>query len=100
MEKLNTASIEENLEFINKDWSHTNNFIEREFIFKDFVTAFSFMTAIALEAEKLNHHPNWENVYNKVKITLSTHDVGGVSLKDFELAAKIDLIASRYIGKS
>ena len=54
------------------------------------------MTAIASEAEKMNHHPNWENVYNKVNIALNTHDVGGVSLKDFELATHIDLIAKNY----
>ena len=64
----------------------------REFAFKDFVTAFSFMTSIALLAEQINHHPDWSNVYNKVTIKLSTHDVGGLSERDFELAKLIDNI--------
>ena len=64
----------------------------RKFAFKDFVTAFSFMTSIALLAEQINHHPDWSNVYNKVTIKLSTHDVGGLSERDFELAKLIDNI--------
>jgi 4a-hydroxytetrahydrobiopterin dehydratase len=63
----------------------------RHFVFKDFVAAFGFMTSIALLAEQLNHHPDWSNVYDKVSIKLSTHDVGGISEKDFELASRIDL---------
>ena len=56
------------------------------FTFGDFKQAFSFMTLIAMKAEQINHHPEWENVYNKVKITLPTHDVGGVSKLDYEMA--------------
>ena len=56
------------------------------FKFVDFKQAFSFMTSIAMKAEQINHHPEWENVYNKVKITLTTHDVGGVSKLDYEMA--------------
>ena len=56
------------------------------FKFKDFKQAFSFMTCIAMKAEQINHHPEWENVYNKVKITLTTHDVEGVSKLDYEMA--------------
>ena len=56
------------------------------FKFADFKEAFSFMTSIAMKAEQINHHPEWENVYNKVKITLTTHDVGGVSKLDYEMA--------------
>ena len=56
------------------------------FKFADFKQAFSFMTSIAMKAEELNHHPEWENVYNKVKITLTTHDTGGVSKLDFHMA--------------
>ncbi len=95
MEKLSKQEIKENLDLLEKGWSNEDIFIKREFEFKNFVEAFSFMTAVALEAEKMNHHPNWENVYNKVKISLSTHDAGGVSLKDFELAAKIDTLAKK-----
>ena len=56
------------------------------FKFSDFKQAFSFMTCIAMKAEQINHHPEWENIYNKVKITLTTHDVGGISKLDFEMA--------------
>jgi 4a-hydroxytetrahydrobiopterin dehydratase len=62
----------------------------REFAFKDFNRAFAFMTQVALYAEKHDHHPEWFNVYNKVRITLSTHDAGGVTQKDIDLAAFID----------
>ena len=56
------------------------------FKFVDFKEAFSFMTSIAMKAEEINHHPEWENIYNKVKITLTTHDEGGVSKLDYEMA--------------
>lgn len=72
-------------------WQETDNQIIQDFTFKDFVTAFGFMTKVAIEAEKMNHHPEWSNVYNKVTIKLSTHDAGNiVTDKDRELAAKID----------
>ena len=58
----------------------------KTFKFEDFKQAFSFMTSIAMKAEQINHHPEWENVYNKVKITLTTHDFGGISKLDYEMA--------------
>jgi 4a-hydroxytetrahydrobiopterin dehydratase len=64
--------------------------ITRDFKFKDFVEAFGFMTRVAILAEKLNHHPEWNNVYNRVSITLTTHDVGGLSGLDIKLAGLID----------
>ncbi|VDK43370.1 unnamed protein product [Cylicostephanus goldi] len=64
--------------------------IRKVFQFKDFNEAFGFMTRIALKAEKMDHHPEWFNVYNKVDITLSTHDCGGLSQKDVTLAKFID----------
>ncbi len=67
--------------------------IAKTFKFKDFNTAFGFMTRVAMEAEKADHHPEWSNVYNKVEITLSTHDVGGLSDKDIALAKVIDRMA-------
>lgn len=90
MQKLSTEQIELSLGKLSSEWKLDNGFLKVELTFNDFVEAFSFMTAVAIVAEKLNHHPNWENVYNKVKISLQTHDAGGVTDKDFELASKID----------
>jgi 4a-hydroxytetrahydrobiopterin dehydratase len=81
-----SSHLSENL----KNWTFDNGTIKREFKFKNFVDAFSFMTAIALESEKMDHHPDWTNVYNTVSIGLSTHSAGGVTVKDFNLAEKID----------
>jgi 4a-hydroxytetrahydrobiopterin dehydratase len=67
--------------------------IVRELKFADFSQAFAFMTRVALLAEKKNHHPDWENVWNRVTIRLSTHDAGGLTARDFELAAAIDAVA-------
>ena len=67
-------------------WELREGKLHREFRFDDFVGAFSFMTALALVAEKMDHHPEWFNVYNRVVIDLSTHDVDGLSVKDFEFA--------------
>jgi 4a-hydroxytetrahydrobiopterin dehydratase len=75
---------------IDSAWTIKDKFLHREFLFKDFVDAFSFMTAVALLAEKLAHHPNWNNVYNKVIIDLNTHDASGITTKDFGLAKAID----------
>lgn len=69
--------------------------IRKEYRFKDFNEAFGFMGRIALMAEKMDHHPEWLNVYNRVEITLSTHDAGGVSARDVELARFIDSIGGR-----
>jgi len=72
-------------------WKEENNSLKRSFQFKNFVEAFGFMSKVALIAEKMNHHPNWSNVYNKVDIVLNTHDAGNtVTDKDRKLAAKID----------
>ncbi|MXP27516.1 4a-hydroxytetrahydrobiopterin dehydratase [Porphyrobacter algicida] len=64
--------------------------IERTFEFANFSEAFAFMTRVAMLAERKDHHPEWFNVYNKVEITLTTHDAGGLSLRDVKLARKID----------
>ena len=73
--------------------------ISKSFKFRDFNEAFSFMTGVALISEKLNHHPEWSNVYNNVSITLSSHDVGGLSKRDVNLAELIDDIARQYSQK-
>ena len=70
--------------------------LAKSFKFKDFNAAFGFMTQVALIAEKQDHHPEWSNVWNKVEITLSTHDAGGLTLRDVKLAGAIDdLVAGR-----
>lgn len=71
--------------------------ISRSLRFKDFNAAFAFMTRVALKAERMDHHPEWFNVYNRIDIVLSTHDCGGVSERDIELAAFIDINA-RQLG--
>ena len=73
-------------------WEIISNHIEREFDFGDFIEAFSFMTKIALICEKHNHHPYWENVYSKVIIKLSTHDLGGITNLDQTIASEINNI--------
>jgi 4a-hydroxytetrahydrobiopterin dehydratase len=67
--------------------------IARAFAFKDFSQAFAFMTRTALLAEKMDHHPEWFNVYNKVEVTLATHDAGGVTQKDIDMANAMDSYA-------
>ncbi len=67
--------------------------ITRRFVFSDFSEAFGFMARAALAAEKLNHHPEWFNVWNRVEVTLSTHDAGGLTSLDLELAAVMDRLA-------
>ena len=74
-------------------WEEKNNALYRKFEFKNFSEAFAFMTRVALEAEKMDHHPNWTNVYNTVEITLNTHSAGNViTEKDRKLAKKIDAL--------
>jgi len=78
-------------------WTEKDNQLTAHFAFENFVQAFAFMTEVAFVAEKLNHHPNWSNVWNRVEICLSTHDAGNIiTEKDRELADAIDRIYSRY----
>jgi len=81
-------------------WSEVDgrDAITKKFVFKDFNEAFGFMTRSALVAEKLDHHPEWFNVYNQVEVTLATHDAGGVTDRDLELATAMDRIAKSAIG--
>ena len=79
-------------------WSEVDgrDAISKKFTFKDFNAAFGFMTRAALVAEKLDHHPEWFNVYNKVEVTLSTHDAGGVTERDIELAEAMNRMAGSH----
>ncbi|NEW79018.1 MAG: 4a-hydroxytetrahydrobiopterin dehydratase [Gelidibacter sp.] len=97
MKNLNKQEIQDSMKEIDILWVLEGKFIQREIIFKDFVEAFSFMTAVAIVAEKSDHHPNWKNAYNKVTITLNTHDADGLTNKDFQLAKGIDqILKSRH----
>jgi 4a-hydroxytetrahydrobiopterin dehydratase len=79
-------------------WDLRDNALHRELRFRDFVEAFGFMTSVALIAERMNHHPEWSNVYSKVTIRLTTHEAGGVTEKDVALAEAISELAAR-LGK-
>ena len=74
----------------NPSWIIDNKSIKKEFTFNNFVDAFGFITKVALLSEKVDHHPNWQNTYNKVKIELTTHDKGGITINDTNLAESID----------
>ncbi|MBT8085417.1 MAG: 4a-hydroxytetrahydrobiopterin dehydratase [Woeseia sp.] len=75
-------------------WSLQDGKLTREFVFADFVEAFGFMTRAALAAEKADHHPEWFNVYKKVKVQLTTHECGGISERDFALAKAMNKLVS------
>jgi 4a-hydroxytetrahydrobiopterin dehydratase len=79
-----------------KKWTLKDSVIQRDFKFRNFINAFSFMTAVALEAEKTDHHPDWSNSYNKVSISLTTHSSKGLTQLDIDLAEKIDQLFLLY----
>ena len=91
IEPLSQAEREDALEGLPEwDFDEGRDAILRSFVFADFVEAFGFMTRVALLAEKADHHPEWSNVWNRVEIALTTHDAGGLSHRDIELAEAID----------
>ena len=92
--KLSDAEIQTALSS-RPSWTVVEGKLHREYKFQDFVHAFGFMTSVALIAEAMNHHPEWFNVYNTVRVDLSTHDVGGISQFDFDLAEKMDALAAQ-----
>ena len=96
IEKLGDAAIEKRLSQA-AGWALAadRRSISRSFRFADFNQAFGFMTRVALAAEKADHHPEWSNVYNRVEVRLTTHDAGGLTARDFDLAAAINLAASQ-----
>jgi len=85
MIRLSSESIDHELENL-KGWTIVNNKIHKEFQFDDFNQAFGFMTRAAMHIEKMNHHPEWFNVYNKIIVDLTTHDAGGITQNDINLA--------------
>ena len=76
-------------------WELDEGKLTREFVFKDFSEAFGFMSRVALAAEAANHHPEWFNVYNRVRVQLTTHDTGGITQKDVDLAALMNAYYER-----
>ena len=88
-EKFSPAEIERRLQSL-PDWMVDQHKLYRQFVFRDFVEAFGFISRVALLAEAMNHHPEWSNVYNRVDIHLTSHDAGGISERDFTLAGRIN----------
>lgn len=84
-EKLTDGQIQEELKNL-PGWTVQNGKLHKEFVFQDFTQAFGFMTKAALHAEKMDHHPEWFNVYNKLRVDLMTHDAGGITANDVSLA--------------
>jgi len=92
VKKLTDAEIQEQLTGLS-GWTIENGKLHKQFQFRSFIEAFGFMTRVALVAESMNHHPEWFNVYNRVTINLMTHDAGGISPLDFQLAKRADALA-------
>ena len=90
--KLGNAAIAKRLEAL-PGWSLKRGKLHKAFTFKDFVEAWGFMSAVALVAEAMGHHPEWSNVWNRVTVDLSTHDAGGLTALDFDLAARMEALA-------
>jgi len=91
VEKLSSAAIVESMQKLD-GWNRPDgkDAIEKTFNFRDFNEAWAFMSRVALLAEKMNHHPEWSNLYNRVDVRLNTHDAGGLSCRDFEMAETMD----------
>ncbi len=96
MERLSKTQATTALETL-QDWRLSDDgcSISHTFTFDNFAHAFGFMARCALKAEEIGHHPDWTNSYNRVEVTLSTHDAGGLTAKDFELASAMDSLAER-----
>lgn len=90
---LETSDVAAAMADLDPDWDLVAAKLHRELVFSNFIEAFSFMSAVALHAEKADHHPEWSNVYNRVTIDLVTHDASGITQLDLDLAAVIDSLA-------
>lgn len=94
MQKLSGAELDAALAGL-PGWTIDDGKLHREYKFPDFIHAFGFMTTAALAIEKMNHHPEWFNVYNRVSVHLTTHDAGGITSKDIQLAKLLDETANK-----
>jgi 4a-hydroxytetrahydrobiopterin dehydratase len=92
--KLSESELESALHKL-EGWSVASGKLHREYKFSDFIAAFGFMSSCALAAEAMAHHPEWCNVYNRVTVDLTTHDAGGITAKDLELAGKMEALYSK-----
>lgn len=101
MKKLNKSQAHESFIKKNKGWKKVEgrDALQKVFKFSNFNEAFSFMTRVAMVAEQMNHHPEWFNVYNRVDVTLSTHDAGGVTELDYKMATFMDSIVKKTSAK-
>lgn len=95
LKKLAESDVRERLGFL-EGWCLEGDRILKGFTFSDFSEAFSFMTQVALAAEKMNHHPEWSNVYNRVEVALTTHDAKGITELDLSLAKIINMASAKY----
>ncbi len=93
--KLTTAELDTRLAAV-PHWTLVDGKLHREFRFADFGQAIGFLTMAALKIEVLDHHPKWTNVYNRVSVSLVTHDAGGITMKDLTLAAILDKVAGQF----
>ncbi len=93
-DRLTDSEIEDALAGLD-GWILENGKLNRDFKFSNFIEAFGFMTSVAIEAEKMNHHPEWCNVYSKVSVRLVTHSAGGITSLDVELARKMNALAGK-----
>jgi len=94
MQKLSDAEVDSALQDLT-GWTLAQGKLHREYQFTDFIHAFGFMATAALGIEKMGHHPEWFNVYNRVRVDLTTHDAGGITSKDVELAKLLDTLANK-----
>jgi 4a-hydroxytetrahydrobiopterin dehydratase len=98
-DRLSDDQIETRLNELNaaasgEQWRVEDGRLTKQFVFKDFVEAFGFMTQAAIHAQSMDHHPEWDNVYKKVDVRLSTHSAGGITELDFELARRMESVAA------
>ena len=92
MTPMTDEEIRAGMKQLDADWRLEEGKLHRTYVFGDFVEAFGFMTRAAIHAEKMNHHPEWSNVYKRVDIFLTTHEAGGITQRDFALAAAFDAL--------